>query len=71
MFCKRLRDARMRRKLTQPQVAAVLGVALRTYQQYEQGIRNPSLDSLVLLADALGVSTDWLLGRTDEEAFGG
>ena len=70
MFCKRLREARMRRGFTQPQLAGVLDVALRTYQQYEQGIRNPSFDSLVLLADTLDVSTDWLLGRTGEAPFG-
>lgn len=70
MFGKRLREARMSRGLTQPQLAEAIGVALRTYQQYEQGIRNPSFDSLVVLADTLNVSTDWLLGRTDEEAFG-
>lgn len=70
MFCKRLREARMRRGFTQPQLADILGVALRTYQQYEQGIRNPSFDSLVLLADTLDVSTDWLLDRTDAAPFG-
>ena len=71
MFGKRLREARMARSLTQPQLAEVIGVALRTYQQYEQGIRNPSFDALVQLADVLDVSTDWLLGRTSEVPFGG
>ena len=69
MFGKRLREARMMRGFTQPQLADAIDVALRTYQQYEQGIRNPSFDSLVALANALDVSTDWLLGRTDEAPF--
>ena len=55
----------MRKKLTQPKLADAVGVALRTYQCYEQGIREPSYHTLVKLADALEVSTDYLLGRDE------
>ncbi len=63
MFCKRLRETRMTRKLTQQKIAEIVGVALRTYQCYEQGTREPSLSMLVELADALDVSADYLLCR--------
>ena len=53
----------MKRKLTQIRVADAVGVALRTYQGYEQGEREPSLSVLVKLADALDITTDYLLGR--------
>lgn len=63
MFGKRLREVRMERKLTQQKLADAVGIALRTYQCYEQGVREPSLDMLVKLADELSVPTDYLLGR--------
>lgn len=63
MFCKKLREARMNRKLTQQNLADRVGLALRSYQCYEQGVREPSLEMLVKLADALEVPTDYLLCR--------
>lgn len=63
MFCKKLRETRMARKLTQQKLADTVGVALRSYQCYEQGVREPSLEMLVRLADALEVPTDYLLCR--------
>jgi transcriptional regulator with XRE-family HTH domain len=64
-FGKRLRAARMARNITQQNMADKANIALRTYQGYEQGVRYPSYDSLVLFADVLMVPTDWLLGRDD------
>ena len=63
-FGKRLREIRMERRLTQMQVADSIHVALRTYQCYEQGKREPSFTTLIALADVLEVSTDDLLGRS-------
>lgn len=65
MFNKRLREIRMKRGLTQQKLADSIGVALRSYQCYETGSRNPSLELLVQIADVLEVSTDYLLGRDD------
>lgn len=53
--------------LKQSDVAAHLGIAVRSYQYYEAGRRRPDYESLVALADYFGVTTDYLLGRTDEE----
>ena len=65
MFGKRLREVRMARHLTQQKVADAIGLALRSYQCYEQGTREPPLDMLVKLADVLGVPTDYLLCRDE------
>ena len=62
-FGDRLRSARMYRRITQQVMADRIGVALRTYQQYEQGRSTPSYELLVSIADALDVPTDFLLGR--------
>nr|DAM73999.1 MAG TPA: helix-turn-helix domain protein [Caudoviricetes sp.] len=65
MFNKRLREMRMKRNLTQQRLADTIGVALRSYQCYETGTRTPNYDLLVLIADTLDVSLDYLLGRDD------
>lgn len=65
MFNKRLREVRMECGFTQQNMADKIGVALRSYQCYETGSRNPSLDLLILIADTLEVSTDYLLCRDD------
>lgn len=41
-------------------------IANRTYQNYEGGQRRPDFEMLVALADYLEVTTDYLLGRTDQ-----
>lgn len=63
MFGKQLRFARMERNITQQCLADSVGIALRSYQCYEQGVREPSLDTLVKIADVLEVPTDYLLCR--------
>lgn len=63
MFGRKLRETRMNRKFTQQHLADTVEISLRSYQKYEQGVREPSLDMLVKLADALEVPTDYLLCR--------
>ncbi len=65
IFGKRLRDIRLKRDMTQQELANAIGIALRSYQCYEQGRRQPSLKLLVALADTLDISTDYLLGRDE------
>lgn len=70
MFGKRLREMRMKRGLTQQVMADSLGVSLRVYQNYEQGTRHPSFYTLVNISKLLKVSTDYLLGASDEAPAG-
>ena len=65
MFNKRLRKMRIKRGFTQQKLSDVLNVALRSYQCYEQGVRTPSYETLIKIADTLDVSIDYLLGRDD------
>ena len=65
MFNKRLREMRIKRNFTQQRLADTIGIALRSYQCYETGTRTPCYDLLVLIADTLDVSLDYLLGRDD------
>jgi len=47
--------------LLQPQLAALSGISTRTIQLVEQGKGNPSLDTLIKLADPLGLRMELLL----------
>ena len=65
MYFKRLRDLREDRDLTQTDVAALLGIRQTVYSRYERGYQNLPLEHLLVLADYYHVSTDYILGRTD------
>jgi len=65
-FGKRLREIRMNKRMTQQALADIIDVPLRSYQRYEQGTREPSFDILIAIADALDVSTDYLLCRDEK-----
>ena len=46
-------------------LAQVTGFSQTTMWTYMNGYGNPRCDTLLLLADTLGVSCDWLLGRDE------
>lgn len=64
-FAERIRILRRERKLTQPGVAAELGISMRGYQDMELGIL-PRYEKLLRIADYYDVSVDWLMGRTED-----
>ena len=51
---------------TQQDLAAVLFVNQTAVSQWERGVTIPSPPILLKLSELYGVSTDYLLGRTDE-----
>ena len=65
MFHDRLRLTRMHRELKQQQMADFLHMSLRNYQKYEEGVIMPTIENLVILADVLVVSVDFLLERDE------
>lgn len=68
-FPERFRYLRQSKNLAQSQLANLIGVDRSTISSYESNIRQPSLDTLSRIADVFGVSTDYLLGRTDSLGF--
>lgn len=62
-----IKDIRLQKGLTQSEVATALGVSSVVYSRYENGKRQPSIDTLVQMADIFGVTVDYLLGRQDIE----
>ena len=51
--------------LTQEKLAEIFKTKKATISRYETGTRDPKLDTLVDFADYFNVSTDYLLGRTE------
>ena len=63
----RIRDLREDNDLTQKDVADFLHIKQNTYSQYETGKRQIPIDALIALAKYYGISTDYILGLTDEK----
>jgi transcriptional regulator with XRE-family HTH domain len=66
IFRVRLRSARELRDLNQGTLAEKAGMQASAISHFETGNRKPSFDNLRRLADALDVTTDYLLGRVNE-----
>lgn len=62
-FASRLRAAREGKGLSQAELAERAGLQPSAVSHFETGRRSPSFENLRFLADALGVATDYLLGR--------
>ncbi len=63
-FCDQLKAAREQRGLSQTELAKLTGLQPSAISHFETGNRSPSFDNLKRLANALGVSIDYLLGRS-------
>ena len=72
IFPERLRTAREKRGLNQGELASRARFQASAISHFETGNRKPSFDNLRRLADALEVTTDYLLGRvTDAQTLAG
>ena len=67
-FPERITAIRKDLKLSQEKFGELANVSQRTVAFWEAGQRMPSHAVISALADCLGVSVDYLLGRTDEKA---
>ena len=61
MVGKRIKEYRLANKMTQVMLAEKTGLSEMAIYSYETGKRLPALEPLVLLSNALNVSTDTLL----------
>ena len=67
ILAKRLKECRKEKGYTQNQMAIYCDITEKTYQNYELMTRQPKIEILIRIADILGVSIDYLVGRTDEK----
>lgn len=69
IFRERLRAARELRQWSQSDLAGRADLPPSSIAHFESGSRKPSFDTLRRLANALEVTTDFLLGRVDDPAL--
>lgn len=60
----RIRELRKQKNKLQKEMAQDLGIPPNTFNQYENGRREPDLATLARIADYLGVSIDYLMGAS-------
>ena len=64
-FNTRLKQLRQKNKLTQSELASILGLRPTAISNYESERNEPSFDKLIALSKYFDVSCDYLLGLTD------
>jgi len=66
IFGKRVKELRISAGQTQRSMGELLGCTISNYQKIEYGDVNIPITSLMILADYFGVTTDYLLGRSED-----
>jgi len=69
-FSVTLAKLRQEKGLSQRQAARELGVSQALLSHYETNAREPKLDFVIRLCDYYSVTTDYMLGLTDERRDG-
>lgn len=64
-FAERLSELQGYKGLERRDVFSATGISKTAYHRYVTGEREPTMSALLSLADFFNVSTDYLLGRTD------
>jgi transcriptional regulator with XRE-family HTH domain len=67
-FAQRLRELRKNENLSQTELGQLAGLHYTHIGRFERGTSRPSGDTLKRLADALGVTSDYLLDGAATEA---
>jgi len=67
-FSERLKNLRKQAHLTQTDVAEKLGISQQAYASWERGIKKPTQENLVKIAQVLNVSIDYLVGNSEEKS---
>ncbi len=62
---KRVKEARINKKYSQQELGDLLGVTKVSICGYENGTRQPTLDTFLKLLDTLEIDSNYLLGREE------
>lgn len=65
VFGERLKELRRDRKIGQVELSKYLGLSKGIISLWENGLREPSMSSLISLAQFFNVSIDYLVGIKD------
>lgn len=67
IFAKRLKELRQEKKIGQTALSNLLDMCNASISYYETDKQDPTVTNLIKLATYFDVSTDYLLGLTDEK----
>lgn len=67
-FSERLKKHRKDIGLTQVDIASRLGISQQAYASWERGVKKPTQENLVKIAQILDVSIDYLVGNSEEKS---
>lgn len=62
IIAERLKESRNAKAKTQSELAELLNISRAAFGEYERGNNLPPIDKLVIIAQELEVSLDWLAG---------
>lgn len=65
MVGKIIKELRTEKGLSQQALGKAVGVSQKAIDYWERGVNEPKASYIILLADYFGVTTDYLLGRTE------
>lgn len=65
-FPERLKELRLKKGLTQKEIAEEFGIKQPNYQQWESGKRRPTSETLEKFANFFGVTMDYLSGNEED-----
>jgi Predicted transcriptional regulators len=67
----RLRELRLRKNLSQEEVARQIGITRSAYSHYEINNRQPVYDTLIKLSSYFDVSLDYIIGGDPDKSLSG
>lgn len=67
LFGDKLRELRKEKKVSQEEIGKLCGVAKNTVSNWENNINKPDIDLVLKLAQYFNVTTDYLLGFTQDD----
>lgn len=62
---RNLKELRIKKSISQKQLADVIGVSQQSINKYENHMIEPDINTLIALADYFNTSVDYLIGHTD------
>lgn len=69
MFLSNFKQLLANSNKTQTEICSDLNIRTQKLSNWKTGYCEPNYDDIIMLADYFGVTTDYLLGRTDDEEF--
>ncbi|EDX54311.1 XRE family transcriptional regulator [Bacillus sp. SH7-1] len=66
MIGEKIKELRKNNKITQEQLGNAIGVSKMAISYFEKGKKSPGRESLEKIADYFNVTTDYLLGRSED-----